>query len=149
MKVRKSIYLVSVIMSLSCKVSSLALLKEDKIIDCPCKTTDSKLNVRIKNTGVIPFTSISINIDNKDYKFGGLNPGEYSCYKNLPYIYKTVNKISISFFSLKNKGVSIITEPIDYVGEVKMTSGYVTINIPSNGTISKPQLGIIDIVSNN
>jgi hypothetical protein len=114
--------------------------------DSPCGTSSKGVNVRIKNTGKIPFSKfILINTDS-NYVFEGLKPNQQSCYKNLPFI-RTINKCSIFFIKKNGKSFTQSQTPIDYAGESKITTGDVTIEIKTTGKKRKPGRVKIKIVT--
>jgi len=119
----------------SCKTTYI--IAESELTSAPRVTSDTGLNVRVKNGGIIAFSKFVLNVEDSSYSFSGLRPGEYSCYKTLPYIW-TNNEHQIWFYSKKGKGLIQMVKPTDYIGEEKILRGNITIVINVNGSFHHP-----------
>jgi hypothetical protein len=135
-----------------CAAPKISLLSQDEITGFPCGAKDTGVNVRIKNVGVLPFTSFSIRLNDRFYTFCGLNPGDRSCYKNLPGIW-TINEYHVWYtFANRRKGVTqkgVINQPFDYIGEEKISEGFVTINVFSNRDRKSPVVDSIKVLDDS
>ncbi|MCO5935403.1 hypothetical protein NAF17_07610 [Mucilaginibacter sp. RB4R14] len=111
----------------SCKTHYL-ITPQAELKDSPCKTSQTGVNVRIKNIGKIAFTKIAVIYDDKEITFSGLNSGDSTCYKNLPSLW--ANNSVIVFFSKQPEFyIKLMGMAIDHVSEKQIINGYATINI--------------------
>ena len=127
----------------SCK--TIHIMTQESLTNSPFETSDKGLNVRIKNDGTFPFSKFILNVNGVDFPFGGLKQGEFSCYKNIPYIW-TNNSFEIWHFYTEKIGRIVKARSVDYVGERKIDNGYVTVLIVTNGSIRKPQETSIKVI---
>lgn len=83
-----------------------------------CKKEEEKaVQIRIENKSVYQFNDVFVNTSDGENYFGTVNPGENSTYKafNSAYRYAYVR------LTINNR--EYVVQPIDYVGESKLTFG--------------------------
>jgi len=147
MKINKYIFFMVflgvTILLTNCK--TIYIVPQESLTNSPCETSNKGVNVRIKNDGVFPFSKFILNVNGVDFPFEGLKSGEFSCYKNIPYIW-TDNSFEIWHFYTEKAGRIVKTHPIDHIGERKIDNGYVTVSVVTNGSIRKPKETSIKII---
>jgi len=120
----KKYLLLAILVFLIMSCSKTYIIPQKQLTNSPCLTKENGVNVRIKNSGDMVLSEITLN----KVDYCGLKPGELTCYKNMPFVW-TNNSLAVQFYSSKRKGYSIELNAIDYMGENKIESGYVTIEI--------------------
>lgn len=123
---------------ISCASSKIAL---KPATDCVCGSKDSGVDVRVRNTGTRPFSSFSIKIKGHSYSFEGLNPGQTSCYQNLPFVW-SINEYIVWYERKSGSMKGAMSRPYDYIGERKYDTGHLTILVPSYGVKDERTLQI-------
>ena len=124
------------LLTFSCK--SRYIFPQSDLGEYPCETLEKGVNVRIVNNGKFAFSKFVLKLADKDLVFSGLKPGEKSCYKNAPFIW-TNNSKEIWFYRTQMFGLKTLSIAVDHVGEKKIDSGFVTLEIETTGSFKKPK----------
>ena len=91
------------------------------------KTNDpSEINIRISNVSAYSFENITVNTGSGMVNFEDINPGELTYYKSFEIAYH------YAFVELEIEGSTYTLQPIDYVGETPLKSGFYTYQINAN-----------------
>ncbi|GLU52343.1 hypothetical protein [Dyadobacter frigoris] len=83
----------------------------------------SQVQIRIRNTSLLPFENIEVNTSGGVNEFGTVADNQLSDYKTFDFAYR------YSFVKLNINGEPYIIQPIDYTGEHKLESGKYTYEI--------------------
>ncbi|RYU91492.1 hypothetical protein EWM62_06010 [Mucilaginibacter terrigena] len=134
---------VALIILSGCK-SSYLITTQEQLKDSPCQTSDSGVNIRVKNAGKIAFTKIAVKYNNKELMFAGLKPGDSTCYKNLPSLW-TNNDVTMFFSKQPGYYMKLMAVAVDRIRETKITHGFVTINVTI--TKAKGQLNYNTVIT--
>jgi len=95
---------------------------KDKELDGDVEARN-QVQIRIKNTSLLPFENIEVNTSGGLNHFGTVADNEVSDYKTFDFAYR------YSFVKLTINGEPYIIQPIDYTGESKLESGKYTYEI--------------------
>ena len=125
-----------VLLTFSCK--SRYVFPQSDLGEYPCETREKGVNVRILNNGKFDFSKFVLKLAGKDLVFSGLKPREKSCYKNTSYIW-TNNSHEIWFYRTQTFGQKTLSMGVDHIGEMKIDSGFVTLEIKTTGTFKNPK----------
>ncbi len=101
------------------------------------------VEVRVHNNGKYKLVKYVVTVEGKGYVFPALDEGEYSPYQRLPYLYscnKSKTTLLIKKFFARQYQLTILSIPVDNVGEEKITSGRYVIEI-----LTRKQDGMINL----
>ena len=96
-----------------------------------CKKDSSvsnELQIRIKNTSQYDYANVLVNTSGGINNYGNILSTKSSDYKTFSFAY------NYAFVQLEIAGVTYTLQPIDYVGETKLSSGKYTYEINANAT---------------
>lgn len=150
MKTTKNIILALIVSSLAFSSCISIMYGSESITrSAKCDTMNGKLFLRITNTGKIGISSLSLNTDSGEFKYGGLLPGETTCYFPIKPIYKRPGyKIHLLRFNTFGETETRVFNgiPIDHIGDLKLTHGFYTLKVnlgKKKGDINVHQFEII------
>ena len=125
------------------------MVSQKDLKDFPCETKTTGVNVRVKNAGTTFFTKFTLLIGDQKYPFAGCMPGDTTCYKNVPYIWKR-NSFDVDIYYdegedyKKGSGHAYMWRA-DTNTNIKIKSGYYTINVITKGTESEPAMPALEL----
>lgn len=100
-------------------------------LSCTNKDNSSETNgveIRIKNTSQYDYSNVIVNTSGGINNYGNISSMQSSDYKAFSFAY------NYAFVQLDIAGVTYTLQPIDYVGETKLSSGKYTYEINANDT---------------
>jgi hypothetical protein len=84
---------------------------------------DAEVYIRLENVSAHDYENIIVRISNNPLDYGSLGTGEVSEYQMVTKAYR------YAYVELEINGKMYILQPIDYVGESTLSSGYYTYQI--------------------
>ena len=84
---------------------------------------DAEVYIRLENVSAHNYENIIVRISNNPLDYGNLGTGEVSEYQMVTKAYR------YAYVELEINGKMYILQPIDYVGESTLSSGYYTYQI--------------------
>ena len=102
-----------------------------------CNPSTTGVNLRIRNSGSMAFSKFILKTGEGDLEFSGLRKGQTSCYRNIPYVW-SANSTTLWLCKERRSCRTIQSFAVDHVGESRIDSGWVTLEISVNGTLEKP-----------
>ncbi|WP_435138226.1 hypothetical protein [Formosa sp. A9] len=93
---------------------------------CSTDQIPDAVEIRLLNDSPYNFENIVVNTSTTDVDFNSLSPGEFSAYKTFEKAYR------YAFIELQIEGETYTIQPIDYVGESPLNTGYYTYQINAN-----------------
>jgi hypothetical protein len=104
---------------------------QKNLVNNPCGEKEKGVNVRLTNADTSPITKFLLIVHGKKYVFDRCDPGETTCYKNLPYIY-TENSYDIESFRSPGNGFNVQWRPNKRKKNPKIKNGNYTLTIISH-----------------
>jgi hypothetical protein len=98
-------------------------------LSCTNKDDSSETNgveIRIKNTSQYDYSNLLVNTSGGFNNYGNISSTQSSDYKAFSFAY------NYAFVELDIAGITYTLQPIDYVGETKLSSGKYTYEINAN-----------------
>lgn len=93
------------------------------VIGCSSDDGDAEVYIRLSNVSAYDYQNITVNPSNGRLDYGDLDSGELSEYQMVTKAYR------YAFVELEIAGETYMIQPIDYVGESTLSSGYYTYQI--------------------
>jgi len=88
-----------------------------------CTPTSKQVEIRVRNSSPYTYTNVYVNTSGGENTYGDIPPGAASDYKVFNFAY------SYAQISLQIDTVDYLLQPIDYVGEHKLSSGKYTYEV--------------------
>ncbi|NER14730.1 hypothetical protein GWK08_14835 [Leptobacterium flavescens] len=91
----------------------------------------SQVEIRIRNASTVEYTDIIVNTSGGENTYGDLSSDVTSEYKTFDFAYR------YAYIELKINGEIFTIQPIDYVGETKLTPGKYTYEIGAGASTNQ------------
>ncbi|MBA4746237.1 MAG: hypothetical protein H2058_13355 [Muricauda sp.] len=98
------------------------------VIGCSSDNSDAEVYIRLSNVSTYDYQNITVNTSTGPLDYDNLDSGEISEYQVVAKAY------SYAFVELEIAEETYTIQPIDYVGESTLSSGYYTYQTDANDT---------------
>lgn len=119
------------------KILFIAIVILIVVTGCSKDQNGSEVQIRIKNISAHDFTDITVNTSSGINSYGSLSANQVSAYKTFSFAYR------YAFVQLKINGTIFTLQPIDYVGESKLSEGKYTYEIDAHVTENRLILSLV------